>query len=113
RMWELGLLVRCWIFITMIIFTIQTLTLSMVATLQRSNYEKAPFWKMLLQAIRQIGGKNLNKNPSSILIVPFLRSEERRVGKECRSRWARYHEKKKKEDKVIGEDTKVYVSMIR
>src|SRR5690554_7799854 len=23
------------------------------------------------------------------------RSEERRVGKECRSRWARYHEKKK------------------
>src|SRR5437763_13991158 len=27
----------------------------------------------------------------------FLRSEERRVGKECRSRWAPYHEKKKKE----------------
>src|SRR5437773_5968630 len=25
------------------------------------------------------------------------RSEERRVGKECRSRWARYHEKKKAE----------------
>src|SRR5688572_29039283 len=24
------------------------------------------------------------------------RSEERRVGKECRSRWARYHQKKKK-----------------
>src|SRR5690348_18275992 len=25
-----------------------------------------------------------------------MRSEERRVGKECRSRWATYHEKKKK-----------------
>src|SRR5947208_11580731 len=25
----------------------------------------------------------------------FLRSEERRVGKECRSRWSRYHLKKK------------------
>src|SRR6266852_9649377 len=25
-----------------------------------------------------------------------VRSEERRVGKECRSRWPRYHEKKKK-----------------
>src|SRR5688572_33484171 len=25
------------------------------------------------------------------------RSEERRVGKECRSRWSRYHEKKKEE----------------
>src|SRR5437660_5080007 len=27
------------------------------------------------------------------------RSEERRVGKECRSRWSPYHEKKKKKDK--------------
>src|SRR5689334_23369405 len=26
----------------------------------------------------------------------FYRSEERRVGKECRSRWSTYHEKKKK-----------------
>src|SRR5690349_22315266 len=26
------------------------------------------------------------------------RSEERRVGKECRSRWSPYHEKKKEED---------------
>src|SRR5688572_32817033 len=27
-----------------------------------------------------------------------LRSEERRVGKECRSRWSPYHEKKKKKE---------------
>src|SRR5687768_18538658 len=27
------------------------------------------------------------------------RSEERRVGKECRSRWSPYHEKKKERDK--------------
>src|SRR5689334_289524 len=35
---------------------------------------------------------------SDILVVPLamgLRSEERRVGKECRSRWLPYHEKKK------------------
>src|SRR5947199_5586114 len=25
----------------------------------------------------------------------IIRSEERRVGKECRSRWSRYHQKKK------------------
>src|SRR5438309_10470314 len=33
---------------------------------------------------------------------PVLRSEERRVGKECRSRWSPYHQKKKKrgEDEV-------------
>src|SRR5438093_6181848 len=30
-----------------------------------------------------------------IAIFPVDRSEERRVGKECRSRWSVYHEKKK------------------
>src|SRR5207249_7024188 len=30
-----------------------------------------------------------------------LRSEERRVGKECRSRWGGYHEKKKEKKKRI------------
>src|SRR2546421_6998783 len=29
--------------------------------------------------------------------LPTVRSEERRVGKECRSRWSPYHLKKKKE----------------
>src|SRR2546429_9431568 len=29
------------------------------------------------------------------------RSEERRVGKECRSRWSPYHLKKKKEDDAL------------
>ena len=29
----------------------------------------------------------------------IIRSEERRVGKECRSRWAAYHEKKKRRKK--------------
>src|SRR5690242_21681968 len=31
------------------------------------------------------------------------RSEERRVGKECRSRWAAYHEKKKEEIQLMGD----------
>src|SRR5438270_2014456 len=30
------------------------------------------------------------------------RSEERRVGKECRSRWAPYHEKKKRQSVCVG-----------
>src|SRR5947208_15219811 len=30
------------------------------------------------------------------ILLQAGRSEERRVGKECRSRWAPYHEKKKK-----------------
>src|SRR5690349_24505616 len=32
------------------------------------------------------------------------RSEERRVGKECRSRWSPYHEKKKKKEERERED---------
>src|SRR5438034_9849468 len=35
-----------------------------------------------------------------------LRSEERRVGKECRSRWSRYHEKKKRTNKQRRVDIK-------
>src|SRR5438445_13397961 len=31
------------------------------------------------------------------------RSEERRVGKECRSRWSRSHEKKKRDEKNGGQ----------
>src|SRR5688572_32098591 len=33
------------------------------------------------------------------MTAAVLRSEERRVGKECRSRWSPYHEKKKKRKK--------------
>src|SRR5690625_7629424 len=36
----------------------------------------------------------LARDPESFL-VPVFRSEERRVGKECRSRWSAEHEKKK------------------
>src|SRR5438067_13114048 len=31
----------------------------------------------------------------AVRLVAGVRSEERRVGKECRSRWSAYHEKKK------------------
>src|SRR5205823_11770682 len=31
----------------------------------------------------------------------ILRSEERRVGKECRSRWAPYYQKKKQRERMI------------
>ena len=34
---------------------------------------------------------NLQKNQASIVFLGGDRSEERRVGKECRSRWSPYH----------------------
>src|SRR5438445_13069322 len=33
---------------------------------------------------------------ATMIMTSVSRSEERRVGKECRSRWSPYHEKKKK-----------------
>src|SRR5690606_40204981 len=35
--------------------------------------------------------------PTDISSKPLIRSEERRVGKECRSRWSTYHSRKKSE----------------
>ena len=35
-------------------------------------------------------GKNL-REPINVIIIDEGRSEERRVGKECRSRWSPYH----------------------
>ena len=40
------------------------------------------------EAPRQFG---LRVNTLKISVEEFLRSEERRVGKECRSRWSPYH----------------------
>src|SRR5437879_7219084 len=48
------------------------------------------FVRKIRQGISQVPG-----NCSHRESVRVHRSEERRVGKECRSRWRRYHEKKK------------------
>ena len=66
------------------------------ATEEKENY--------LLPAVIVTAGKratDVQKTPSSISVltsekledakVDLLRSEERRVGKECRSRWSPYH----------------------
>src|SRR2546425_12372837 len=47
-------------------------------------------------AIEPLAGQPPGSGPASVLrIEPPTRSEERRVGKECRSRWSPYHLKKK------------------
>src|SRR5437016_14419619 len=40
-------------------------------------------------------GVRLFERKTRALALTTARSEERRVGKECRSRWSRYHQKKK------------------
>ena len=32
-----------------------------------------------------------DRKPNALLVINPVRSEERRVGKECRSRWSPYH----------------------
>ena len=44
--------------------------------------------------IKIVGGNNIPGDLGKLILVsnhPSLRSEERRVGKECRSRWSPYH----------------------
>src|SRR5256885_16331318 len=46
-------------------------------------------WYLALGPLSNINAKYLHGS------IPYWRSEERRVGKECRSRWSPYHYKKK------------------
>ena len=58
-----------------------------IANIIRANIESYKAWKI----------NNLHINPIMFTLKPlsklsqFIRSEERRVGKECRSRWSPYH----------------------
>ena len=53
--------------------------------------QRAVFEDLLYQTIRQPGAQSSEQTtlPSGLQIG--TRSEERRVGKECRSRWSPYH----------------------
>src|SRR5256886_5597373 len=46
----------------------------------------ADFW-----TIRTVGPEGSFFNPPDAVYTDMIRSEERRVGKECRSRWSPYH----------------------
>ena len=46
---------------------------------------------VLSQRLRKLFPHDKNAGPDGTYRVTSLRSEERRVGKECRSRWSPYH----------------------
>ena len=49
-------------------------------------------WECLVKQSCKYGGKNMFENIPKVKIgIVAVRSEERRVGKECRSRWSPYH----------------------
>src|SRR5690606_41627429 len=51
--------------------------------------------KMHIKKFIEVSKKILIKRQDINIVYKKLRSEERRVGKECRSRWTRYHYKNK------------------
>src|SRR2546430_10181469 len=62
---------------------------------QRAAIQASKFGKRaaLIEKLEVIGGTAINTGtiPSKTIREAVLRSEERRVGKECRSRWSPYH----------------------
>src|ERR1041384_6206660 len=74
-----------------------------VGTVQYGYYYSLLGFSFLLNIILDFGITNFNnkniaqnnhllsKHFASIVLLRIMRSEERRVGKECRSRWSPYH----------------------
>ena len=64
-------------------------------TRKEFSYHYHDFHKVVIfisgKAAYHIEGKAYQLKPWDILLVNRHRSEERRVGKECRSRWSPYH----------------------
>src|SRR5438034_9823178 len=61
-----------------------------------------------VQSSPNSGNANQNDQRDNRQHVTCKRSEERRVGKECRSRWSTYHEKKRK--RIVDEVDVDYTS---
>ena len=57
------------------------------------NYQSIPLiGSALLLSTLSANGQKKNTQPNILFILcDDMRSEERRVGKECRSRWSPYH----------------------
>src|SRR5690554_24898 len=56
------------------------------------TYTGCPAMQVIEEDIKErLGKENLTSEVELVLSPAWTRSEERRVGKECRSRWSTYH----------------------
>ncbi len=63
--------------------------LSRLPGVGRKTALRLAFWFGLFQAVMPYIGWSFGKHFQDMIVS--IRSEERRVGKECRSRWSPYH----------------------
>src|SRR5688572_33142868 len=72
-----------------------------ICLVQRGSMEKSLGFDSIVQTELRSGVVRANDETFAAALGDLngQRSEERRVGKECRSRWSPYHEKKKKKEK--------------
>ena len=58
---------------------------------EKRNMEKLFVTKLEIKKVRHLKDITINLSDTISRHLIFTRSEERRVGKECRSRWSPYH----------------------
>ena len=73
-----------------------TLIISCISIISCKKYEEGPAFSLMskkarLSNIWQVNQYLLNGEDKTEAYRQLIRSEERRVGKECRSRWSPYH----------------------
>src|SRR5256885_1203081 len=88
------------IILSAVIVFVASSIMYMLLPYHRSDYQQLPEEDKLLAALRAAGLKrglyhfpfcSHKEMKSPAMVEKLKRSEERRVGKECRSRWSPYH----------------------
>ena len=68
--------------------TYEVMDLWLRTTIHSNSFVEENFWETHYDFVKE---KYINGKENFVYIIDGKRSEERRVGKECRSRWSPYH----------------------
>src|SRR2546422_11633005 len=85
---------------------VQTCALPILLTAEFKPFQEIDVMAKIAGYVKKINVDVGDRVKEGQLLALIERSEERRVGKECRSRWSPYHSKKKKKITVYGDTIK-------
>src|SRR5260370_38241295 len=90
--------IQVWVEFRRVLFRSQLANASTSCTdsLEKLRAERAKIRKNIRRWQQQCASEDPNEGAG----LEVARSEERRVGKECRSRWSPYHQKKRDEQRI-------------